>query len=106
MIRICDDDSGHCTGGMFYAGDSWHQQEEQQGPQLLNFTTDKKTYEVGESIKLKIPSNEGSKVFLSLETGAGVSQAFWVKSQGEVTEIEIPCTKEMSPSLYLSLIHI
>lgn len=102
MIRICDEESGHCTGGLFYAGDYWTKSQEQQGPQLLNFSADKTEYKVGENIKLKIPSNKGAKIFLSMETGAGVEQAFWVESQGDLTEIEIPCTSEMSPTLYIN----
>ncbi len=102
MIRICDEESGHCTGGLFYAGDYWTKSQEQQGPQLLNFSADKAEYEVGENIKLKIPSNKGAKIFLSVETGSGVEQAFWVESQGDLTEIEIPCSAEMSPTLYIN----
>jgi len=101
MIRICDEESGHCTGGMFYTGRNWSDQGEREGPQLLNFKTDKKEYELGETIKTKIPSNNNSKLFVSVENGSSVLSAFWVESTGDLTEIELPCTSEMSPNVYI-----
>lgn len=77
MIRICDEESGHCTGGLFYTGRNWSQQNERKGPQLLKFTTDKKEYKTGEKIKVNIPSNKDSKIFISIENGNSVLSAFW-----------------------------
>ena len=101
MIRICDEESGHCTGGFFYTGNNWYRQTEKQGPQLLNFTADKSDYLLGETIKVKVPSNADSKIFVSIENGDKVLDSYWVTSTGELTEINIPTTSEMNPNIYV-----
>lgn len=101
MIRICDDETGHCTGDMFYTGYSWGSRGSSDGPQQLLFTTDKKSYKVGESIEVKIPSNEGSKVFLSIENGEQVLQSFWIDGKKDETKIEIPAEASMNSNVYI-----
>jgi len=101
MIRICDDVTGHCTGDMFYTGYSWGSRGSQDGPQQLLFSTDKKSYKVGESIEVKVPSNEGSKVFFSIENGERVLQSFWVDGQKDETKIEIPTDQTMNSNVYI-----
>ena len=61
--------SGHCTGDMFYTGRYYRGSDDQDGPSQLIFKTDKKEYKTGEEIKLDIPSNEDSKLFVSIENG-------------------------------------
>ena len=101
MIRICDTESGHCTGGMFYTGRNWYTQGEKQGPQLLNFSADKSEYNSGENIKLKIPSNKDSKIFISIENAEKVLDSYWVDATGSLTEIDIPTNQEMNPNIYI-----
>ena len=101
MIRICDDVTGHCTGDMFYTGYSWGASGSSDGPQQLLFTTDKKSYKVGESIEVKIPSNEGSKIFLSIENGEQVLQSFWIDGKKDETKIEIPAEASMNSNVYI-----
>lgn len=101
MIRICDDVTGHCTGDMFYTGYSWGSRGASDGPQQLLFTTDKKSYKVGENIEVKIPSNEGSKIFLSIENGEEVLQSFWIDGKKDETKIEIPAEAAMNSNVYI-----
>jgi len=101
MIRVCDEVTGHCTGDLFYTGYSWSRNKEQNGPQQLLFTTDKKSYSDNEDITIKIPSNEGAKILLSIENGEKVLDAFWVDGQKEETQITIPATAEMNANVYL-----
>lgn len=100
MIRVCDDETGHCTGDMFYTGRSWSRKG-QDGPQQLLFQTNKKVYTVGESINVKIPSNLGSKIFISIENGDEVLQAFWVDGETDETEINIPSDESMNSNIYI-----
>jgi uncharacterized protein YfaS (alpha-2-macroglobulin family) len=101
MIRICDDVTGHCTGDMFYTGYSWGSQGSKDGPQQLLFTTDKKSYKVGESIEVKIPSNEGSKIFISIEKGEKVLQSFWIDGKKDETKVEILTDASMNSNVYI-----
>ena len=101
MIRVCDDLSGHCTGEMFYTGRSWSRNGEQNGPQQLIFTTDKKSYMTGDNITMKIPSNEGSKMLVSVENGKDVINTFWVDGKKDQTSITIPAEASMNSNVYL-----
>jgi len=101
MIRVCDDVTGHCTGDMFYTGRSWSRNGEQNGPQQLIFTTDKKSYMTGENITVKIPSNEGSKMLVSVENGKDVINTFWVDGNKDETTIKIPAEPSMNSNVYL-----
>lgn len=101
MIRVCDDVTGHCTGDMFYTGRSWSRNAEQNGPQQLIFTTDKKSYMTGENITMKVPSNIGSKMLVSIENGKEVLNAFWVDGQKDETSISIPAETSMNSNVYL-----
>ena len=101
MIRVCDDVTGHCTGDMFYTGYSWSRDGEQNGPQQLLFTTDKKSYNTGENITMKVPSNAGSKLLVSIENGEDVIDAFWVDGKKDETSITIPAKSSMNSNVYL-----
>ena len=103
MIRICDDVTGHCTGDMFYTGYSWSRNRDQNGPQQLIFTTDKTSYTTGEKIEMKVPSNEGSKILVSVENGESVISAFWVDGLKDETRITIPAEASMNSNVYLHL---
>jgi len=101
MIRVCDSESGHCTGDLFYTGRSWSRRSSEDGPQQLSFQTDKTLYEVGEEIEVKLPTNLGSKVFLSIENGSEVLQSFWVDGQKEETTVNIPTDASMNANVYI-----
>lgn len=101
LVRICDEDSGHCTGGMFYTGHSWRGSDDQDGPSQLIFKTDKESYTAGEDIRVSIPSTADSKLFFSIENGQKVLQAFWLDGKADVTEISIPTTVDMNSNIYL-----
>jgi len=101
MIRVCDPESGHCTGDLFYTGSSWSRRSAQDGPQQLSFQTDKKSYKVGEEIEVKLPTNPGSKIFLSIENGEKVLQSFWVDGQQEETTVNILTDQSMNANVYI-----
>lgn len=47
MVRVCDTESGHCSGQFYYAG-SWGDPNDNSGAaSRLYFTTDKEKYQVG-----------------------------------------------------------
>ncbi|MEM9548543.1 MAG: MG2 domain-containing protein [Bacteroidota bacterium] len=101
MIRVCDDVTGHCTGDLFYTGYSWSQDSEQNGPQQLIFTTDKKSYMTNDIITMKVPSNEGSKLLVSIENGETVLSSFWVDGKRDETSISFPTEATMNSNVYL-----
>jgi len=101
MVRICDEESGHCTGDMFYVGHSWGRAKDREGPQQLKFSTDKIKYDVGENIEVKIPSSAGSRILISIENNERVLDAFWVDGKTDETKIDIPTRAEMNSNIYI-----
>lgn len=101
MVRVCDTETGHCTGELFYTGYSWRSGSQNDGPQRLAFETDKSAYMVGEIMKVSLPTNEKAKVFMSIENGSEVLQSFWIDGKAEETVIEIPTTDQMNANVYL-----
>jgi hypothetical protein len=105
LIRVTDEESKHSTGQTVYidwpywAGKS--NKEDNKGAAILSFNADKEKYNVGEQIKLTIPSGEGGRALISLETGSKILQAFWTETKKGKTEVTIPVTEEMAPNTYV-----
>jgi len=103
LIRVCDLDSGHCTGEFFYASrwGSSMQPEERKSLTKLNFNADKKSYDAGEEVVVEIPSEAGSRILISVETSDDVMIQEWIEAQGDLTEYRFSVNQEMTPNVYL-----
>ncbi len=100
MVRICDDESGHCSGQRFYVN-YYQEMQNSATNKVLSFTADKKSYNNGETIKLKIPSNENSNIIVSLENSKGVLKSIRVNGKKGFTNIDIPASADMHPNVYI-----
>jgi hypothetical protein len=108
LIRVCDPESGHCTGGYIYLGTPWYEGDDEgdnfrEAAAMLSFRADKPKYKVGESVTLTIPGGKNGRVLVSLETGTKILKTFWAKSvEGENT-ITFKTTPDMSPTVYANV---
>ena len=95
---------GHRTGKIVYFDDPYWQSRNRMGDAssatMLAFSTDKTTYNVGETVTLNIPSSEGGKVFISLENGRKVLQTFFIDTKSGQTTFQFKVTPEMAPNIY------
>ncbi len=105
LVRAENKTTGHSTGEIIYMDwPGWVGRSHGgagEGATMLSFTTDKKKYDLGENIKLNIPSAGGGKALISLENGAGVVASEWIDTEEGYTEHEIPTTKAMTPNIYV-----
>lgn len=103
LVRVCDTETGHCTGDFFYAGYPWYGEEGnayRQAAAMITFTSDKPKYNVGEQVKLTLPEGEAGKVLITVENGTRVLESFWAESkQGENT-FTFQAKPEMAPTAY------
>lgn len=106
MIRVCDTESGHCSGQFYYAGSWGDPSEDSDGASRLTFTADKEQYEVGDEVILKVPSAPGSKLLLTIEKNQSVLSTQWHDAKGDFTEIRFKATAEMMPNVYAYVSHI
>ncbi len=102
MVRVCDQESGHCSGDFFYAGYPWYGDEgvDRQQAAMLGFMTDKKKYEVGETVKLTIPAGEKGQCLISLESGTKVIETHWIETQKGENVFSFYATEAMAPTVY------
>jgi hypothetical protein len=103
LVRITDPVSGHKTGQIIYmTWPGWSQEGLQQGgASMLTFTTNKQSYNVGEEVIVNMPSSEGGRAFVSLESGSKVLEGFWVSTQKKQTEFKFKVTPDMAPNVYV-----
>jgi uncharacterized protein YfaS (alpha-2-macroglobulin family) len=106
MIRVCDTESGHCTGQFYYAGSWGDPSDASDAASRLYFTTDKEKYSVGEKIKLNIPSAKGSRILLTIEKNNQVLSSKWYEVTADQTQLTVDATPEMMPNAYAFVSHI
>ncbi len=104
LIRVRDKESGHTTGKIIYMDWPNYAGEPRpgalDGASMLEFDIAKNTYNVGEQVKITIPSTEGNRILVSLESGSEIVNTFWVDSKKDNTTIEFEAKAEMSPNVY------
>lgn len=106
FVRACDPVSGHCTGQVIYVDEpGWYSrmrgEESGGGANLLSFSTDKPTYNLGEKINLTIPSSAGGRALVSIENGSKVIKTYWVETQANETRFSFEATAQMTPNAYV-----
>ncbi|MEM6967040.1 MAG: alpha-2-macroglobulin family protein, partial [Bacteroidota bacterium] len=112
MIRVCDEESGHCSGTFFYAGYPWYdnedddeedpyaQQQMRQAASMLAFVSDKEKYNVGDEVKLNIPASEAGRCLVSIENGSRVVETYWIDAQKGDNQFSFFAQPEMTPTVY------
>jgi len=102
MIRVCDPESGHCSGDFAYAGSPWDDENggNREGASMLAFSSDKQKYAVGETVTLKIPTGQEGKALVSIENGTRVLETYWVNAKKGETTFQFYATEAMAPNVY------
>ncbi len=106
MIRVCDTESGHCSGQFYYAGAWGDPTDNSDAASRLYFSSDKDKYQVGDKIKLNIPSASGSKLLLTIEKNNKVLSSKWYEISTDQTQITIDATADMMPNAYAYVSHL
>ncbi|HKP94209.1 MAG TPA: MG2 domain-containing protein [Fibrobacteria bacterium] len=109
LLRACDLDAGtrgHCSAQTVYMEYPYYYgRSEREGPgegaAVLSFGSDKAKYNVGEKIRLTIPSPKGGRALISIEKGAGIYKRYWVDLKEKETLHEIAAEPGMAPNVYV-----
>lgn len=105
LVRVTDEESGHSTGSVAWFdwpyGDGGAMRNS-EAASMLQINSDKKSYKVGEKIKLTIPSPGQGRALISIENGSKILSTTWAetKTKGNITQ-EIIVTPEMAPNVYV-----
>ena len=106
FIKVIDPETGHSTGQAFYVTyKGWWDNggENPGGAEMLTFSTDKKIYQIGEKIKVNIPSSKQGRTLVSIESGSKILKTFWLSMEDGQTNFEIEATEEMTPNVFFNL---
>ena len=103
LIRVCDVESGHCSGEFFYTGSWGGSQEDDNSMTKLTVTKNADDFKVGETVKVSFPSSENANILITVESVNGVLKSEWIPSQGEKTEYSFVATEEMLPNIYVNV---
>ena len=106
FIRVCDSESGHCSGEKIWIdGPDWRSRGNipTESASILNFKSDKEKYQIGEEAVITIPSSIKGKVLVSIENSKGVLSKKWENAEDATTTLKIPITAEMSPNAYVNI---
>lgn len=106
LIRVYDPKSGHATGRTAYFYRDWWKKQSNNDPEaskMLVFTSDKDTYDVGETAKISFPSGSEGRALLSVENGSNVLLKKWIKTKKGQTTATFIVTKEMAPNVFVNI---
>jgi len=107
LIRVTDLDGGHSSSMVTYFDwANWMERDGENGnnkimSNMLNFTTDKKKYVVGEEVKVIIPSPQSGRALITIENGSKVLEAHWLETQKSSTTFKFKVTPKMAPNVYV-----
>ncbi len=107
LIRITDPVSGHSTGQTFYLTYRgwWNNsgQDNPEGAEMLVFSTDKKSYNVGDQVEVELPEFNQGRALVSIESGSKVVETFWVNPSDNNHRFSFKATPEMTPNVFVHI---
>ncbi len=107
LVRVCDAQSGHCAGDIFYAGYPWYDEENggqnRDAAAMLAFSADKDKYEVGDKVELSIPSSDNGRALISIENGSSIIESYWTNTANGETKFSFYATEAMAPTVYANV---
>jgi uncharacterized protein YfaS (alpha-2-macroglobulin family) len=104
-VLVKQKDGGHRTGlKVYFDWPSSYARKNRKAPgsaNLLSLTPDKDNYEVGETVKVSVPTPDNARLLISLEKGNGELRRWQMEAGTGTTVISFEATKEMTPNVYL-----
>lgn len=97
------DQSGHSSGVVTYFFKNWWSEDTGNLSQMLVFSSDKETYEVGETATITFPSSANARALLTVENGSEVLLQKWVTTKAGSTTTPINLEPKMAPNCYVSI---
>jgi alpha-2-macroglobulin len=97
-------EGGHSTGRLVtFDWPYWSRSNrgKDENAVMLGFSSDKSKYEVGQEVKLSIPSPKNGKALVSIENGSKVIAHHWVNTNAGETTFSFVTTEEMAPNVYV-----
>lgn len=104
LVTVTDEEGFHQSGKIISIDVPYWSRGNQKNNEyasMLNFSTDKKSYTKGETVKLSIPSPASGKALISIETRTKIVKKFWVNTIKGETTCSFETTEDMAPNAYV-----
>ncbi len=107
LVRVIDPQGGHATGKvMYFDWPGWAGKARKNDPSsasMLVFSTDKNTYNVGETATVSFASGGTGRALVTVENGSEVLDALWVTPQKGETKFTLPIDESYTPNVYINI---
>jgi uncharacterized protein YfaS (alpha-2-macroglobulin family) len=107
LVRVEDPNGGHSTGKAVYIDwPGWAGKSRKNDPSsatMLVFSTDKKSYNVGEKAVVTFPSSGVGRALVTVENGSEVLESMWVIPTKDETRFELPINALYTPNVYIHI---
>lgn len=106
LVKAYDPVSGHSTGKIVYIdwpGWAGRARGGNQGATMLNFSSDKGAYNIGEKVNIVIPGSDEGRALVSVESGSKVVQTYWVETKKGDNPFSFEATREMTPNVFVHI---
>lgn len=107
LVHVEDPIGGHATGKAIYVDwPGWAGKSRKGDPSaatMLVFSTDKETYNVGETATVSFPSSFGGRALVTVENGSEVLESRWVETVEGETKFELPITDLYTPNVFINI---
>lgn len=106
MIEATDIKSGISSSEIFYMDwpDTYGRSPMlSQGSTIVELSSDKQKYTIGEIAKISIPSSEGGSALVSIESGTKVIRSQWITTKAGSTNFDLEITDKMEPGVYINV---
>ncbi|HIQ07370.1 MAG TPA: hypothetical protein EYH35_02815, partial [Thiotrichaceae bacterium] len=107
LVRACDLSGKHCSGKTLYVDwPGWAGRAQEQGSSAastLNLTTDKKSYQVGETAIIQAPKATQGRALLTIENSSEILHQEWLVFDEKRQQVSLPITEKMAPNVYANI---
>jgi len=107
LVRVEDPNGGHAAGKTIYIDwPGWAGKSRKNDPSaatMLVFSSDKETYNVGETAKITFPSSEGGRALVTIENGSEVIESLWVETAQGETKFDLPIDELYTPNIFIHI---
>jgi alpha-2-macroglobulin len=104
IVKAHDPVSGHTTAKIVYIdwpGWAGRARGGNQGATMLNFSSDKAGYTIGEKVNIVIPGSDKGRALVSIESGSKVIKTYWVETEKGDNPFSFEATTEMTPNVFV-----
>ncbi len=104
LIVVKDLKDGHTSSMSVYASQyaSRSSSSDNMAADLLEFSTEKENYNVGETVEISIPTGSG-RALVSIENATTVLETFWLETEKSKLNLSFEVTPEMAPNVYVNI---